>query len=134
MNTFRSRYARRVLVPVMAVSVLSACHGWKVQEMAPSQLVYEQEPWRVRLTMLNGDRVELGDPLVSGGDIIGHPIHGPNTPEHYTLRVARDSVAGIEISEIKGTETGLLVLLGLVIVGAAVGVWVLSNSSMGCCE
>ena len=37
MKRFRSRYARRVLVPVVALSLLSACSGWKVQEVAPSQ-------------------------------------------------------------------------------------------------
>ncbi len=120
MKCFRSRYARRVLVPVMVVSVLSACTRWKVQEMAPSQVVSEQEPWKVRLTMLNGDRMELGDPIVSGSEIVGHPIHEPNIPEHYTLRVATDSVAAIEIREINVLATVLMVPLGLVFVVGAV--------------
>ena len=122
MKTLRSRYARRVLVPVMAVSVLSACTRWKVQEMAPSQVVYEQEPWRVRVTKLNGDRMVLEDPIVSGSEIIGHPINEPNIPEHYTLRVATDSVAAIAIGEVKTAETGLLVVLGFVVAAAVVGV------------
>ncbi len=63
MKTLRSRYARRVLVPVMAVSVLSACHHWKAQEVAPAQVVTEKEPDTIRLTMLDGERMGL-----SGGE------------------------------------------------------------------
>ncbi len=66
--------------------------------------------------------MELGDPIVSGSEIVGHPIHEPNIPEHYTLRVARDSVAAIEIAEVKTAETGLMVVLGVVVAAAVVGV------------
>jgi hypothetical protein len=120
MKRFRSRYVRRVLVPVMAVSVLSACGKWTYQAMAPSRVVSEKEPSRVRLTMLDGGRMDLGDPIVSGSEIIGHPVHGPNGPEHYTLRAATDSVAAIEIREINVLATVLMVPLGLVFVVGAV--------------
>jgi hypothetical protein len=111
-NTFRSRHVRRVLVPMMAVSLLSACGKWTYQAMAPSRAVIEKEPSQVRLTMLNGDRMELGHPIVSGGEIIGHPVHGPNGPEHYTLRAATDSVAEIEIRNLDVLATTIVVVLG----------------------
>ena len=135
MKTLRSRYVRRVLVPVMAVSVLSACGKWTYQAMAPSRVVSEKEPSRVRLTMLDGGRMDLGDPIVSGSEIIGHPVHGPNTPEHYTLRVATDSVAAIEIRETNVLATTLLVAWGLisVVVIVAQGVYCNSHpSGWGC--
>ena len=117
MKRFRSRYVRRVLVPVMAVSLLSACHRWAVQEMAPSQVVSEKEPSRVRLTMLNRDRMELGHPTVSDGEIVGHPMR--KAGGHYradrsdTLRVVTDSVARIEIREADTLATVIAVTLGL---------------------
>ena len=120
MKRFRSMHVRRVLVPVMAVSLLSACGKWTYQAMAPSRVVSEKEPSRVRLTMLDGGRMDLGDPIVSGSEIIGHPVHGPNGPEHYTLRAATDSVAAIEIREINVLATVLMVPLGLVFVVGAV--------------
>ena len=117
MKTLRSRYIRRVLVPVMAVSLLSACGKWTLQEMAPSEVVSEKEPGRVRLTMLDGDRMELGDPIVSGGEILGHPMRSAGgryrADRSYTLRVAADSVARIEIRETDTLATVIAVTLGL---------------------
>jgi len=106
MKTLRSRYIRRVLVPVMAVSLLSACHYWAVQEMAPAQVVIEKEPSKIRLTMLDGDRMELADPIVTDGEIVGHPLDHrcrDRWNRRYvlcdTLRVPTDSVASIETRE-----------------------------------
>jgi hypothetical protein len=124
MTIFRSRYVRRVLVPVMAVSVLSACVTWKGQEMAPSRALSEKEPWRVRLTMLNGDRMELGDPVVSDGEIVGRPFgHWCRESDKCALRVPTDSVANIEIREADAlATTALVVTLGLVVGGAVAAV------------
>jgi hypothetical protein len=108
----------------MAVSLLSACQVWKYQETAPSQVVSEKEPGRVRLTMLNGERIRLADPTVSEDEIVGHPMR--NAGGHYravrsdTLRVATDSVARIEWYETNALATGIGVLLGLVAVGFAI--------------
>ena len=132
MKTLGSRYVRRVLVPVMAVSLLSACTYWKVEEMAPSQVVTEKEPGRVRLTMLDGHRIQMSDPTVSDSEIIGHPRR--NTGGRYrviksdTLRVATDSVAHIEIRKTHPLDTAVAVLLG---VGAFAAVVVLSSWDWG---
>jgi len=123
-KTFRTRCVRRVLVPVMAVSLLSACTYWKVEEMAPSQVVSEKEPSRVFLTMLDGSEVELENPWVSDGEILAHPrdpynqVYGVVSPD--TLRVPADSVARIEILKPDSGVTALLVTLGLVAVGLAI--------------
>ncbi|UCG88941.1 MAG: hypothetical protein JSW71_10545 [Gemmatimonadota bacterium] len=87
MNRFRSRYARLLLAPVMAVSMLSACHHWKVQELAPAHVVTEKQPDRVRLTMLDGSRIEITDPMISDGQIVGHPVHEGYSVGSDTLRV-----------------------------------------------
>ena len=115
MKRFRSRYARRVLVPVMAASVLSACTRWKVQEMAPSQVVSGEWPSEVRLTMLDGDKIELFDPTVSGGEIVGHPTRGWGYDRSDTLRVTTNSVAQIEILEANVVAIGIVVTLALVV-------------------
>ncbi len=85
--------------------------------MAPSRVVSEKEPGRVRLTMLDGDRMELGDPIVSGGEILGHPMRRAGgryrADRSYTLRVATDSVAWIEIRETDTLATVIAVTLGL---------------------
>ena len=118
MKRFRSRHFRRVLVPLMAVSLLSACTRWKVQEMAPAQVVTEKEPGKVRLTMLDGDKIQLFDPTASNGEIVGHPLgrfDGVNrrVARSDTLRVATDSVARIEMREADTLATVIAVTLGL---------------------
>jgi hypothetical protein len=137
----RSRYARRVLVPVMAVSLLSACHTWKVQELTPSQVVAEKQPGRIRLTTLDGDKIQIGDPTVSNGEIVGHPVRR-NAGGYYravrseTLRLATDSVARIEVREINGPVTAIAVLFGLVVVGVVAFAVAMSNwdgPMGGCC-
>ena len=113
MKSFRSRYVRRVLVPVMAATLLSACHTWKVQELTPSRVVAAKEPSEIRLTMLDGEKVRLSDPSVSGGVIMGHPVRGWGVVRSDTLRLAADSVARIEIWEIDETATVVVVVVGL---------------------
>ena len=120
----------------MAVSVLSACHAYHVQEMTPSQVVTEKEPSHVRVTTLDGDRIQIGDPTVTDGEIVGHPMR--NTGGHYravrsdTLRVATDSVARIEIRETDAIATVVGVLFGLVVAGL-LGLLVLSNIDLDIC-
>ena len=127
MKTLRSRYARRVLVPVMAVSLLSACSHWTYQWLAPSQVVSRNEPGKVRLTMLDGDKIVLRNPWVSDGEIVGYWAERSDT-----LRVVADSVTRIEWYETNALATGMGVLFGLVILG---GVVVLSvDWDVGCCQ
>ena len=90
--------------------------------MAPAQVVTEKEPSKVRLTMLNGDKIRLADPTVSEGEIVGHPMPR-NAGGHYravrsdTLRVVTDSVARIEIREADTLATVIAVTLGILVAG-----------------
>ena len=122
MKTLSSRSLRRVLVPLMAVSVLSACHHWKAQEMAPAQVVTDREPDHVRLTMLDSTRVELREPQVSGSEIQGKWNWDQNWygGEPSPRRIPIDSVAYVEIRKTDIAGTVLLGLLGVTLV-AAVG-------------
>ena len=113
---FRSRVVRRVLVPVMAVSVLWACGTWKVERMAPAQVVTEKQPDRVRLTMLDSTRIELLDPQVVGSEIQGtwdrgQTYYGAGAP---LRRIAIDSVAYASTPSSKWIVT-LLVITGTIV-------------------
>ena len=133
MKILRNKRTRLVLVPVMAVSVLSACSFWKVQDMTPSQVVAEKEPSQVRVTTLDGDKIQISDPTVTDGEIVGHPMR--NAGGHYravrsdTLRVSIDSVTRIEIRETSAGASVVAVLLGLVAVGIGL---VVGFCSSGC--
>jgi hypothetical protein len=131
MKTLRSSYARHVLVPVMAVSVLSACYTWTQEEMAPIQVVTEKEPSRVRLTMLDSTRIELADPRVSGDEIWGNW----NWERTYGADLGRtrapiDSVSYVEIRKTAIVETVLLGILAATVVAAAIFVAAI-NAALG---
>ena len=121
MKTLRSRYARRVLVPVMAASLLSACTYWKVQEMAPSQVVSEKEPDRVRLTMVDSTRIELSEPQVVGSDILGRWDRGQiyYGADPAPRRIPIDSVSYAETRNTAIVDTVLLGILGATVVAFA---------------
>ena len=84
MQRFRSRQLRFVLVPLMAASLLSACTGWQIQNMAPSQVLAEKEPERVRLTLLDGSRIELHQPQVCEDEIVAGRERVPVDSVRYT--------------------------------------------------
>ena len=116
MRQFRSRHVRLVVVPFVALSFVSACGKWTMQQMAPSQVITRSEPSRVRLTLSGGEKVELGDPVLSDGEIVGHPVNGPSGQWHYSLRYDTNTVARIETRETDALATAAAVTLGLVAV------------------
>jgi hypothetical protein len=94
----------------MAVSLLSACGNWKTEPLAPSQVVSEKEPSQVRLTMLDGGEIKLADPIVSVGEIVGHPVRGRNAVKSDTLRVPIDSVMYASTPSSEGTVAVLFLV------------------------
>ena len=122
MKNFRSSYLRRVLVPVMAVSLASACTYWQPQKTAPSQVISEKQPGLIRLTLLDGEKIRLAEPSISEDCLVGHPVRyigGARTiVRSDTLRVATDSLAHLEILRPSpgATLVGVLMFLGVVTV------------------
>ncbi len=135
MKAFRSRHIRRVLVPVMAVSLLSACHHWKVQEMAPAQVVTEKEPDKIRLTMLDGDRMELADPMISNGEIVGHPFRNVGAHKGVvrsdTLRVPIDSVAYVSTRALSKAPFAVLLITGTLVFLGYLGAKAVTDIGIG---
>jgi hypothetical protein len=70
---------------------------------------------RVRLTTADGDNIELLEPSISDGQIVGHPVRGRYTIESDTVRVPVNSVAYIQVRQFDA-----LGFLGLVVGVAAV--------------
>jgi hypothetical protein len=112
MKRFRSTSARFILVPLMATTVLSACTYWKVTEMSPSRAVAEED-W-VLLTTSDGDKIMIVDPVISDGQIEGHPVRGQFAVKSDTVRVPVDSVVHIQVREISAALTTFGVLVALV--------------------
>ena len=118
MKSLRSKHFRRVLAPVIAVSLVSACGKWTVVEMAPRDVIADQEPERVRLTMLDGEEIELYGATVTNGHIVGQTKEGYDRVAlrpvmSSNVRIAVDSVTHIEIRETDVFKTVWLVTMVL---------------------
>jgi len=92
MKCFRSMHIRRVLVPVMAVSLLSACGGYGLQQMTLKEAI-DKRPTEARLTILDGTQVNLERPQVSGAYVIGQTEKTEYGAEPTVVRLPVDSVA-----------------------------------------
>jgi len=81
--------------------------------MSPGQAVAAKD-W-VRLTTLDGDRIEIVDPRVSEGQVVGHPVRGGFSVRSDTVRVHIDSVAYIQTRQIHAGATALAAAVGVTI-------------------
>ncbi len=99
MKNPRARHVRLVLVPVMAAAFLSACSHWKVQEMAPRQVILDKEPKLVRLTMLDEREIEVSEPQVCDGHIVGERVKTWYGADPGPVRVPTDSVSSVATRE-----------------------------------
>jgi hypothetical protein len=71
--------------------------------------------------MLNGDKIRIVDPMISDGQIVGHPARGRFAVRSDTLRVPVDSVAKMQVQEINEAGVVFGLVLGSALVGGVVG-------------
>ncbi len=105
---------RRVIAAVLLVLLVSGCASYQVSDLSPEQAVHERST--VRVTLKNGEKVEVGEPWVRGDSL------GGNTQNYgATWAVQLNSVATVEVREVAGktsvTTLGVIGLLGLLAVG-----------------
>ena len=87
--SFRQWPFRRAIAGVLLPMYLTGCMTWKTQEVSPQQVIAEQQPGKMRVTLTNGRQLVLSQPGVSGDTLSG--------------RVARDSV-DIALADVAKTE------------------------------
>ena len=118
MTVFRKRapFVRGVALALF-VLYLPACTTWRAQSFPAQAVIRDDHPKRIRLTRLDGSRVELTNPRIVGDSIVGtRPgwrgfVDGP--------AVALDDIRIVETREIDDGKTTALVV-GLGIAGLAV--------------
>jgi hypothetical protein len=62
---------RRLIACVLLPCYLAACSSWKTQEIAPEQVLAEEQPDTVRVTLTDGSQVEVYQPAASGDTLMG---------------------------------------------------------------
>ena len=102
---------RRVLSSVLLPVYLSSCTSWQVQPVSPEQVVTEDQPSAIRVTLTDSSKLELEQPR-----IVGDTLRGLVKGESSDSLVERD-VLLVEIAtvRIKKTDPGRTAFLGLAI-------------------
>ena len=110
-----ARHFRRSMA-ALALSVhLVGCYSWKAAPVGP--VLQAQQPDLIRVTTVDGQRIELVQWTVRGDSLVGtHPRR--NTSAALALADVQD----IKVRRLSGVKTGLAVGIPLVIIGGFVTV------------
>ena len=65
----RSRFLRFVILPLMLIAFLPACHKWVALE-PPIALAIAEESGTIRVTLTDNSRMVLKEPRVSGDSLV----------------------------------------------------------------
>jgi hypothetical protein len=112
----RWRGIRRIVACVLLPSHLVACMSWKTQDATPQQLVSEEEPSRIRVTLTDGTQVVLTEPTVSGDTLWG-------LEDGERTGIPEPEIAEVALRRADGTTTVIALGVGVVV---AAGVWYLA--------
>ena len=123
----RSKFQRHLVIPLMLVCFMSACHKWVPLE-SPLEQALAEHHGKVRLTLEDGQRVELESVFVARDsvfrDIFGATRSGVGVPLSDVAK------AEVRKTDVVGT-VGLVVLIG-VAASLAGGVYVGCGLSEDC--
>ena len=117
---------RRFIACILLPCYLVACTSWKTQEASPQQVLADEQPDKVQVTLTDGSQLVLKEPAVSGDTLSGLD---DSTPVHIPLA----NVSSIAVKGTDGVKTGLLAF-GVVVVVAAVVVLIqyCGSLDLGC--
>ncbi len=110
----RAPFVRGVALALF-VLYLPACTTWRAQSFPVQAVILDEHPKRIRLTRLNGSRVEITNPRIVGDSIVGA---SPGSRRFFAA-VALDDIRIVETQQINAGNTTLLVV-GLGIAALAV--------------
>lgn len=108
----QSSFHRRVVAPLLIVAWLTGCTKWVMTTDPLPDVMADDAPDVIRVTLLSGEKRELRDAVVLGGMVRGRWVREgwPDTMTQFPT----DSVATVEVKKTDTPRT--LVLLALVVV------------------
>lgn len=103
---------KQLVAVIVMTSHLAACAAWRITETAP------QQASELRITLADGKRVVLRDPVFVGDSVVGFAVRGQGERSPTRVRVSflASDVRRIERSGVSAGRTALA-LIGL---GAAI--------------
>ena len=101
----------RIIACVLLPCYLVACSSWKTQEASPQQVLADEQPDKMRVTLSDGSQVVLEAPVVSGDTLTG-------VAEGEQRSIPLADVADVEVRETEALLTVAFVFGTVVVVGA----------------
>ncbi len=118
----RSVTVRRAVSSILLPVYLSSCTSWQVQSVSPEQVVTEDQPSKIRVTLTDSSELEMGQPRIVGdtlrGLVKGKPFRGAVKDSLLERDVLLADIATVRIKKPDVTKS---VFLGL---GIAAGAFV----------
>ncbi len=112
---------RRLTCCLLLPVYLAGCSSWHVQEVSPQQLITEEQPGKIRVTLTDGSQVVLEQPRVSGDTLMGRVAGKGVTPsgEMFVSEQMSIPLSNVTDVAIQKTDPGKT-FSAVVVVGAAV--------------
>jgi len=110
----------RATAALVLLAYLPACTSWQVVGPQPEQFVQQQAPGMIRVTRVDGTRVQLAAPEVRGDTLVGSLKDGTARDTARQLGVPLSEVGSVQVRKFSAMRT-----LGLVaaVFGATVVVY-----------
>lgn len=116
----RAVQARRLALASFVALSASGCLAWRVQPVAPRELLKDRSIDAVRVTRADKSKVEIYNPQIVGDSIVGHPT------DRAIARLVLP-LSQVETIATRYKSLGKTLLAGLAIIGA-VSVYALLQS------
>lgn len=99
----------------------TACMEWRLSPLSPHQLIEEESPEEIRVTLLSGERMVLTDPRIQADSVVGTLTETVDGVTHIRpAPVHVGDVQQIEVHHFNGRRTFGTVLA---VAGVAAVVW-----------
>ena len=99
----RDRHLTRAVALVAAAALLHGCTVWRAEPLLPSTFGAGAQRGLVRVTLPDGNRLSLRNPVILGDSLIGQPADGKDP--NGRVAVALADVRMTEVSHIDGNKT-----------------------------
>ncbi len=91
---------------------LAGCSSWYVQEVSPQQLITEDQPEKIRVTLTDGSQMVLEQPRVSGDTLMGCQLFEVQGQQRCPIvSIALSDVTDVAIEKINPVKVSVVVLV-----------------------
>ena len=112
---------RRLTCCLLLPAFLAGCSSWWVQEVSPQQLVTEDQPEKIRVTLTDGSQVVLEQPRVSGDTLVGCQLFEVQGQQRCPSDLGAVSIPLSDVTGVAIEKTNpVKVFIVLLVVGGAV--------------